>query len=282
VPVDVASKMQHVADNVSKSVAGTGNGLLSVTRPLRPGPETVAAIAPDQAGTQAALSLSEHDFTTALNTAGTPALVLWGSTDQFAPVRTGQFLDCRLRGAHLMVLAGIGHVPMSEAADRTLSAVLAHLDASIPAVDATCPPAPPSVKLEEAPDAHCERQADYELSGVYDEVRLVNCRGARLHDVLARRLVLENSTVTGTSVRIEEGVSAVESRLELTGATLGGAVALDANRSVFDFAGVELPDKKAIRIERRSTFLMSHCTVGSADGRAPLHGSFALQPGKTF
>lgn len=283
VPVDVASKMQHVADNVSKSVEGAGAALLSVTRPIRPAPATVAAIAPDRATTQAALALSEHDFGPALKGSSAPALVVWGGDDPIVPVRTGQLLSCRLPASRLVVLDGVGHVPMAQAEQRVLSAVVDYLDVSAPSGETTCPPALPSAVGAEAPDAACESQADFELNGgVYDEVRLSGCRRARLHDVVARKLVLDNSTVTGTSLRVEEGVTAVESRLVLTGAFLGGAVALDASTSAFDFAGVELSGAQPVHIERRSTFLMSHCTVGGAEGQVPVHGVFSLQAGKTF
>ncbi len=271
---------------VADQVGGTGRALLLAARRFRPSHELLTALAPADAPTRAALTLVDHNFAPALFASRAPTLVLWGSEDPIAPLRVGRLLASRLPEAQLVVLDGVGHVPPIEAPRRTVEAVLSHLDRADAPTNADVPVA----AIQAASDAaaaplqsvHCSEQADFRVSGTFDQLTLDHCPRAHLDGVTARRLVVRNSSVTGDSVRIDEGISAVESEVTLTGGTVGGSVALEAAESVFDLAGVELTAERPVQVTRASNFLMSVCTVRAAEGERYLHGSFALRPGQIF
>lgn len=276
-----SERAQRLTEDIAQNVAGGGRALLSMTSPLRPSRETLASLAPQGAPTQAALALIEHNFGAAVSESRAPTLVLWGHQDPIAPLRTAYLLENRLRGSKLVVLDDVEHDPMSQAPQQTLEAVLAHLDrASEPRTrDALTPSPSASEKLE---SAHCKNEAGFELSGAFDEVILEHCRRARLRGVTARRLIVRHSSVSGVSVRVLEGVHAEESEVILTGGSLRGPTAIDAASSVFDLAGVEIESEDPTHVQRRSTFLLSACTLRKRSGVRHLHGEFVLKRGRSF
>ncbi|WP_271439074.1 alpha/beta fold hydrolase [Pontixanthobacter luteolus] len=52
-----------------------------------------------------------------------PALVIWGAEDALIPLSAGEWLGANLPRSELLVLDGIGHLPMEEAPDQTAEAV---------------------------------------------------------------------------------------------------------------------------------------------------------------
>jgi pimeloyl-ACP methyl ester carboxylesterase len=273
-------------DGVADQVGGTGRALLSAVRRFRPPHELLTALAPADAPTRAALVLVDHDFAPALDASRAPTLVVWGRDDMVAPLRVGQLLAYRLPEAQLVVLDGVGHVPPTEAPRRTLQAVLSHLDrpdapasadAAVTAVQAV-----PDAAAAPLESVHCTEQMDFRLSGTFDQITLDRCPRAQLDGVTARRLVVRSSSVTGVSVRIDDGISAEDSEVTLTGGSVGGYVALEAAESVLDLAGIELTAERPVHVVRASNFLMSVCSVRAGEKVRYLHGMFALRAGQTF
>ncbi len=283
---ELPAPARRFTGGVADQVGGTGRALLLAARRFRPNHELLTALAPADAPTRAALALVDHNFALALSASRAPTLVLWGREDPVAPLRVGRLLADRLPEAQLVVLDGVGHVPPLEAPRRTLEAVLSHLTRA----DAPANTEPPAAAVRAVSDAsaaplesvHCSAQADFRISGTFDRITLDRCPRAHLDGVTARRLVVQSSSVSGDSVHIDEGISAVESEVTLTGGTVGGSVALEAEESVFDLAGVELTAERPVHVVRGSNFLMSVCTVRAAEGERYLHGTYALRPGQDF
>ncbi len=67
-----------------------------------------------------------------------PATIVWGERDRLIPVDNAGWFSKTLPNAHVTILGGVGHVPMEETPDRSLTPVLALL-AQIPTVPAARP-----------------------------------------------------------------------------------------------------------------------------------------------
>ncbi|HAH10300.1 MAG TPA: alpha/beta hydrolase [Alphaproteobacteria bacterium] len=59
----------------------------------------------------------------------TPTLILWGADDKLVPVRAGEILRDKIKGARLIVYPAVGHVPQEEAAEASARDVRAFLQA---------------------------------------------------------------------------------------------------------------------------------------------------------
>lgn len=63
----------------------------------------------------------------ALDRIATPTLILWGAEDPLLPAANAEVFHRRIAGSRLVVLDGLGHLPMEEAPDRTAAVVGAFL-----------------------------------------------------------------------------------------------------------------------------------------------------------
>src|SRR5260370_5127545 len=75
----------------------------------------------------AALALVEHDFSNALRAIRAPTLVVWGSDDRIAPLRTGQALAAVIPGARLVGSPAPGPSPRPDSRERFAGLVLDEL-----------------------------------------------------------------------------------------------------------------------------------------------------------
>ena len=53
-----------------------------------------------------------------------PTLILWGREDKLIPVSVAAWFNSQIPGSRVTILDGIGHIPMEEAPDRSLTPVL--------------------------------------------------------------------------------------------------------------------------------------------------------------
>lgn len=87
-------------------------------------------------------ALAGRDGSERLGEITQPTLILWGANDALIPVSAATTFAERIPGAELVVLDGVGHIPMEEAPDATANAILRFLEGQAPeAVD--------SLKLEQ-------------------------------------------------------------------------------------------------------------------------------------
>lgn len=186
---------------------------------------------------EAGLGLVEHDFTAAIRDTTAPTTVIWGRDDPVAPLRTGHLLAARMPDARLRVMDGVGHTPMEESPAAFNGLLIAALAA----------PLSPRVVLE-VPEASqgdvvCRDAPDQRYSGRFDSLTLENCANARIDQARMTQLTLKSSSVTvSDSVVDGSGValSALNSQLTATGMLLRGRVAIRADDSRLDLAGVSL------------------------------------------
>jgi len=60
-----------------------------------------------------------------------PTLILWGAEDTWIPLAQGKRLQQALPGSNLMILDGVGHVPMEESPTETVSEYLSFLGVEV-------------------------------------------------------------------------------------------------------------------------------------------------------
>jgi len=234
---------------------------------LRGDPSTIAAFA-----------LIERDFSAALRAIRAPTLLIWGTGDSVAPLRTGQALASAIPGARLAVLEGAGHTPQQEAPERFNSLLLGELDGG----QAAAPPyALPRTRPQGERVGRCAPGAQ-EFRGDYARLELENCSGALVSDARVGVLRAANAAVRVVNSHILDGVEASASRLELTGGSVGGDIVLDASR--LDAAGVRFEPGGASLVRTRGAApIMLRFSVSEVarPGEAPryLHTIYQLAPG---
>ncbi|MDH5675228.1 MAG: alpha/beta fold hydrolase [Myxococcales bacterium] len=264
---------------------GTADTVLRGLRAVTPGTGSIAALAERgdaPVGARAALALATTDFGPAIDTVRAPTLIVWGRRDTIAPVRTAWLLRDRIADAHLVFLEEVGHVPMTEAPERLLALVEAHLGGE------TLEPSigmPALASTEGAgQDLRCSGEADRVLRGRFGTITLDGCARASLLDVQARHLILRDSSVRIVSSHLE-GLTTTESRVEMTGGSLAAPderAAIEASGSLLDLAGVVIGAARPIEVRSHSRLLLSVCVLRDSQHTRHLHGVRDLQPGATL
>jgi pimeloyl-ACP methyl ester carboxylesterase len=249
------------------------NALFSTTRILAPLPAIVLLtpalrleLLDGNPGRIAALSLILTDFSTAISNVVAPTLIVWGSEDKVAPLRTGQLLADRLRDARFTMLAGVGHDVMEEAPTRLVAAVEPFLAAP------TLPPLPPAPVEISHGNVSCSGQNDLHLTGAYDDVVLEGCDRATFDHATMKHLTLRNSTARLLHSSVASGIVLTTSHLLATGGRLAGDVALELTDSDVDLAGVAIDARRAVyRLAGTSKAIFSVCPVRAGQATHYLH-----------
>ncbi len=192
--------------------------------------------------TDAAIALVEHDFSEAIRETAAPTTLIWGQNDRIAPLRTGRLLAARMPQAQLRTMAGVGHTPMVERPGEFNRLVLDALTGALPTPSR---PGPGTAATDQPSqgDVVCRSQDHVHYSGRFDSLTLQGCRQVLIENAQIGRLVLsdaqallDNSSVVGREVAVD----ARNSELIGTGSRIRGRIALRAENSWFDLAGVSL------------------------------------------
>jgi pimeloyl-ACP methyl ester carboxylesterase len=226
-----------------------------------------------------AFAMVEHDFSRVLRAIAAPTLVIWGAEDIIAPLRSGQALASAIPGARLTVIEGAGHAPQLQFPDRFNPLVIDELDGRQFAAQ---PYAQRSAPVRGTRAARCDGRRDQEFSGDYESLVLDNCPDARISNARIGRLQATHSTARILNSFIRDGIDAKNSRLELTGGTVGGRLTLDA--SSVDAAATRF-ESDAIASNSGSVQVvlrLSVASAGSGNAPRPLHDIFRLAPGETL
>jgi pimeloyl-ACP methyl ester carboxylesterase len=200
-------------------------------------PDVRQALLGNSAQVDAAIGLVEHDFSAAIRELRTPTSLIWGADDRIAPLRTGQLLAARLQQAELHVIDDAGHTPMFDRPATFNRLLLAALIGPVPQrVD------------DEAPgpsqgDVVCRNESDLRYSGRFDSLTLERCGSVSIERAQIGRLVVNASTVSlshSTITSDDVALLARDSEVSATAVRISGRVAIRADNSWFDLAGVSL------------------------------------------
>lgn len=255
----IFNRVRDVADNTVEKVLG----LPDPTTLLNASSLLQARVLGSRSNANAALALTEENFTEAIYTIKTPTQIIWGAEDPVAPLRTGQMLARRMPLAQLQVLPGVGHAPMDP---PSLAAFRSELQHAL-----ILPPMPePLTPLRTTiHDIDCNNESGTVLSGQYKEVRLNHCIGVRLQNLQAQHLVIHDSIVQMTNVSIDAphsdaAIEVSDSELIATASEIRGQNAIRADNARVDLAGVILGvSKLSALVKRSSFFVLSACRVES-------------------
>jgi len=245
------------------------------TRALRQSDLAWQFILRNRTNVNAALALVDEDFSTAIYTLRQPTQIIWGEADTIAPVRTAQVLARRIPDVQLKTIPGIGHTPMEMAPDQFWSLLDAALTTDPPPRAARIPPA------EDAGDLKCSGQVDRQYSGSYRTIVLENCTAVRLVDLRAEKIVIRDSIVQMTNVQVrgaDVAVDALNSEVVITASDLSGEIAVRADMSRLDFAGVSLVARDTpVEVRRRSRLIASVSEIRSPEFNGYWHDSVELE-----
>ena len=218
----------------------------------------------------AALSLSEEDFSSAIFEQTKPVNILWGSKDLVAPPRTGQLLVANLTTSELTIIEGAGHVPMASHPKEVSQWLLASLQYQ---PKATQKPAIENTATKQ--NYSCDHSTGETLRGSYARITLTECTGVLLDGVVADELIAMDSVLEIQNSQFMSGQTSLminNSVVMMTGGTISGLVKLDQAR--IDFAGVNLTKEIPFNVSARSRLVLS---VSRAGNNRYLHSDLQLE-----
>ena len=197
----------------------------------------------------AAYALVEHDFGRALREVRAPTLLIWGSDDRVAPLRTGQMAAALIPEARLAVIEGTGHMPMLQAMSKFNALVLDELQGRLQLAPFALPRAP----LQGTRTGRCKGQRGEKFTGDYKELVVESCSEVQITNARIGSLALSHSSVRMVNSEVLEWLDAKHSKLEITAgrvAATGDSPALALTASSVDAAGTRF-ESAASMVENR-------------------------------
>ncbi len=227
---------------------------------LQGGPEKIAA-----------LELVGENFSYAIATVTEPTLILWGDQDPIVPQRTGRVLAARMPQARLEIIPDSGHVPMQDQTEQTSALILRHLLASARDLVRQYPHAPRLPPFTSERVGTCLQGSNTEFEGDYRSIELRDCSNITIRNARIGQLSVINSQVTIFDTDIlgsEEGLLADDSDITVTNGDISGAIAIRANASRLDLAGVHLNGSRdAVKaVDSKIVFSVSRVHSPHMDG----------------
>jgi len=224
--------------------------------------------------TNAAVSLIEEDFSSALQKITTETHVIWGAEDNVAPLRTAKVIEQHVKGAVLKVIDGAGHVPMkshNELFLKLLGDSLADRIAIIKTVSS----------LENKGDLICDDLNNQTYTGSYNKVNISKCSNIQLINFSAKQLLIEDSLVTAENLTIKSDNGAVEIKESVVNITNGliqtnNAIKLSGSR--LDVAGLNIiANKNSIIGDISSKLIFSVSHIKDKFYQGHVHGTYSLK-----
>ena len=268
--------LDSVMGMLGQAVPGGTEGLLDLLedqrgmgRYLVDNPGIRGALFGNRIVADAALGLIEHDFTTAIRDVRVPTSIIWGSDDPVTPLRTGKVLAARMPDATLSVIAGAQHMPMNQRPAEFNPMLLRAL--TDPQRIKPPLPAPPASQG----DVRCSNQAQMHYSGTFDSIRLEGCTNARIENAWVRQVIADRSSLSLDNVVLasqDVALQLKDSNVKATGGSIAGRIAIHADASRLDLAGISLRAKeKGVEIERPSRIYFSVSDYDAPDYHGTAH-----------
>jgi pimeloyl-ACP methyl ester carboxylesterase len=224
----------------------------------------------------AALSLIMEDFGHAIHNIQHDVYVIWGEEDEVAPLRTAILLAGRLPSANLHIIPGAGHIPMASHPDLFMDYLTQVLGNKIKIQKRE----PPLIGQSEE-DVVLHKQSYKTLTGSYRNITLRQCKEINLQDVVAEKIIVFKSIVKMTNVRVDSDETAIEtvgSVITITNGYISGDIAMWADHSSLDLAGVSLVgEKSALTIDGGVRLIFSVSDLSSPRYTGFIHGGIELK-----
>ena len=230
-----------------------------------------------------ALALVAEDFSDITEKVKAPTALIWGKSDDVAPLRIGQVLDAVLENSSLYVINDTGHVPMRDRPEEfnrlliqslTLNSTKPHLRHK-------------SGKTKKL--VQCKNRRYITYKGRIDTLFINNCKDVYIENAQLNNLIIKNSRVYMENVDIVSANTALKvkgSTVEITAGTIEGLTAIRTQNSRLDIAGTTLIGKEKVISASNSTSntaVFSLTSASNAKGQqAVLHGQFYLSTDKNL
>jgi pimeloyl-ACP methyl ester carboxylesterase len=228
----------------------------------------------------AGFALAETDFSDVIPRVSAPTLVIWGTEDETASIRTGQVLAVRLPHARFVTVSA-GHVPMRGQPERFLALTLAHLNGEEIAATWPAHSIPPAGTP--AASARCDGERNAVFEGAYDVLRIRGCSHVTVDNSRIQELDAADSTVFITNSVIDGGdigAKLVNTNVTATAVDFTGDVAMSVDNCTLDLAGVRIAGQSAaILAVEPSGIIFSVSRVESPNTRDPtVHETVRVMP----
>ncbi len=197
----------------------------------------------------AGYAMAVDDLSGPIQRVRAPTLIVWGTADKVAPLRTGKILAATLSNARLRLLENIGHVPMKECPERLNRMIGDFLGKK---GEMKNPNGSSGFKARQSKvpkqSRSCRNNDQQTFEGEFHRIEIVGCNAARVKNVVAEQVWVLDSTVEIENSHISSDGRALyawRSTVLVTGSRIQGDVAVEVKQSRLDVAGSVLSGKTA-------------------------------------
>lgn len=223
------------------------------------------------------MALVLDDFSQLPSKISAPTQIIWGESDEVAPLRTGHVLNTLIPHARLSIVAGVGHNPITQKPAEFHRLLLQGIEHRLPSDDTQTTASPRQQTLS------CNHQNNLRYTGSITKLSINHCKNVIIQDATIEQLFITDSRVFLNNVNIHSSQTALtitRSSAEITAGSLAGLIAIQANESRLDIAGTQLSGKDAIMMASTpssAVFSLSSKTKGLYQPTA-LHGRIFVTP----
>jgi pimeloyl-ACP methyl ester carboxylesterase len=230
----------------------------------------------DRSSMNAALGLVYEDFSATVREVDVPTHIVWGEHDSVAPIRTGKVLGGLMPNAELHVIREAGHVPMVDNFDDFMAVLTDSLE-NAPRAKQAQKRLESTIKEKVArEDIHCDGLDDVVYTGHYKGIRMHNCHGIVLRDLVAENIELVSSEISLENVKLNSsgtGLLVTNSVVTATLLQVDAKVGMVVDSSYLDLAGANFVTRdKLIDIRKNSQLYFSLSESQRGKQRDALHG----------
>jgi hypothetical protein len=230
----------------------------------------------DRSTMNAALGLVYEDFSAAVREVDVPTHIIWGEHDNVAPIRTGKVLAGVLSNAELHVIRKAGHVPMTDSFDDFMAVLMHSLENAPRAQQAQQLLKHVEREKVAKEDIRCDGQDDVVYTGHYKAIRMHNCHGVVLRNLVADNIELISSDISLENVKLNSsgtGLLVTNSVVTATLLQVDAKVGMVVDSSYLDLAGANFVTRdKLIDIRKNSQLYFSLSESQRGKQRDALHG----------
>ncbi len=269
-------RIAHKADGWTQSLLVTMDRMPDVPHLMMTNGLAQKYLYKDRSSMNAALGLVYEDFSTAAREVEIPTHIIWGELDSVAPIRTGKVLANVMPDAELHVISNAGHVPMMDDLDGFMSVLMHALKYAPRAKQAQ--KRLMVIKNEGVVEENtlCDGHNNLLYTGHYEVIRLRNCRGVVLRDLVAESIEVVGSEVSLENVKLNSpyiGLSSANSVITATLLRIDANVGMVVENSYLDLAGADFVTRQElVKIQSDSQLYFSLSESQQGGQITSLHG----------
>jgi pimeloyl-ACP methyl ester carboxylesterase len=269
-------KIAHKADGWTQSLLVTVDRMPDIPQLMMSNDIARKYLYKDRSTLNAALGLVYEDFSAAAREVDVPTHIIWGEHDDVASIRTGVVLANLMPNAELHIVHEAGHVPMTDNFNEFMTALKNSLVSAPHSKQAQNLLAQVEIEKIVNDISSCDGQNNVVYTGHYGVLRLRNCYGVVLRDLVAESVELISSEVLLENVKLtssETGLSATDSVVIATLLQIEANIGMVVANSYLDLAGADfITHERLIDIHNSSKLYFSLSENRQDNQTYSLHG----------